>query len=32
MDVEYLLFTADSVLVDKLFLEDNEILDKIVED
>ena len=32
MDNEYLLFTSDSVLIDKLFPEDNEILDKIVED
>ena len=30
MDIEYLLFTSDSVLIDKLFPEDNEILDKIV--
>ena len=32
MDIEYLLFTADSVLINKLFPEDNEILEKIVED
>ena len=31
MDIEYLRFTSDSVLIDKLFPEDNEILDKIVE-
>lgn len=32
MDIEYLLFTSDSVLIDMLFPEDNEILDKTVED
>ena len=32
MDIEYLLFISDSVLIDKLFREDNEILDKIVMD
>lgn len=32
MDIEYLLFISDSVLIDMLFPEDNEILDKTVED